>query len=61
MAEFYLLLESCRLYGLITGGPVVRSRRCVYVLEKAKARGVVPASHDTIIARYLPTWVGDNT
>jgi hypothetical protein len=41
-AEFLLLLDSCRMYGLITGGPKADIDRCVWILDQAKLRGVTP-------------------
>ncbi len=43
MAEFYLTLESARMYGLVVGGPDVNSERCLDILERGKAKGVKPS------------------
>jgi hypothetical protein len=37
-----LLLDSARLYGLVTGGPHVNVARCDVILARGKQRGVVP-------------------
>jgi hypothetical protein len=41
-AEAALLLDSARLYGLVTGGPHVNVARCEVILARGKQRGVVP-------------------
>ena len=43
MAEFYLALESARMYGLVVGGPEVNSERCLDILERGKLKGVRPS------------------
>lgn len=42
MAEGALLLDSARMYGLVTGGPQVNVDRCQDLLERGRARGCVP-------------------
>lgn len=41
-AEFMLLLDSARQYGLVTGGPVGKIERCIWIVEEAKKRGITP-------------------
>lgn len=41
-AAFWLLVDDARLYGLITGGPVVDRARCFALLERGRARGLQP-------------------
>jgi hypothetical protein len=41
-AHFWLLVDSARQYGLITGGPEVNLNRCEEILEKGKAQGIEP-------------------
>jgi hypothetical protein len=53
LAEFHLLVDSAKQYGLVEGGPRVNTRRCDYILREGKKRGVYPASHETLINRYL--------
>lgn len=53
-ASFFLLLESARAFGLVTGGPTVDVDRCDQILEAAAARGVTPADGDELCARFLP-------
>ena len=53
-AEFLLAADSCKQYGLITGGPAVNVDRCLEILEKAKAMGIVPAPD--AIERYANAW-----
>ena len=52
MAAFLRIIEDCRMYGLVTGGPKVDISRCDDILEKGKRRGVVPAPPDQLIARF---------
>jgi hypothetical protein len=40
LAELWLLVESARLYGLVTGGPAVDVARCEDLLRRAAERGV---------------------
>lgn len=41
MAEACVLLDSARQYGLVVGGPVVDVERCLALIERGRARGVV--------------------
>lgn len=41
-ADFLVLLDSARLYGLVTGGPAVNVERCERILADGKAQGIVP-------------------
>lgn len=43
-AEFLLALESARIYGLVSGGPVGNLERCEDILAAGRARGVTPAA-----------------
>lgn len=43
-AKGALVLDDCRLYGLITGGPVVNRDRCIEILEAGNKLGIVPAA-----------------
>lgn len=52
-ARYCLLLESAFLYGLIEPDPVVDVVRCEEILERGKARRVLPRSDDQIVADYL--------
>jgi hypothetical protein len=42
-AEACLAIDSCRQYGLITGGPTINVERCMWILQKGKRRGYTPA------------------
>ena len=42
LAEAYLLLDSARQYGLVTGGPVVDVDRYVAILGNGKRQRIVP-------------------
>lgn len=41
-ADACLWLDSARQYGLVSGGPKVRVRRCEEILEQGRRRGVYP-------------------
>ena len=41
-AQMMLALESCKLYGLLQGGPHVNVMRCEEILERARAKGIDP-------------------
>jgi hypothetical protein len=42
-AKFFLAMQAARVYGLVEGGPVVNVPRCVDILDRGKARGILPA------------------
>jgi hypothetical protein len=42
LANFFLELESCRMYGLIEGGPRADIERCDSILNLARKRGIHP-------------------
>ncbi len=46
-ADFYLKLESARLYGLVTGGARVNVERCEDILAHGRARGFTPQADNT--------------
>lgn len=53
-ANFLLELESCRMYGLIKGGPTVNLDRCESILDSAKNRDITPRKlTDEEICRFL--------
>ena len=52
-AAFFLALQSCRLYGLITGGPNVDADRCQEILKRGKALGVAPAPIEELIKNFF--------
>lgn len=41
-AQFCLEIESCRMYGLIEGGPEFNVERCVAILERGARKGIFP-------------------
>jgi len=53
-AEFFLLVESARQYGLIEGGPGVNADRCAEILRRGAARGIRPLPFDELAKLYLP-------
>jgi len=55
-ADFLLLIDSARQYGLLEGGPEVNVVRCVAILERAADQGVFPTPLDrrrAWVARWL--------
>lgn len=42
LAEFYLLLDSARAYGLATGGPEINPERCQEILKRGRGIGYRP-------------------
>lgn len=42
VAEFYLLLDSARQYGLIEGGPLIDIERCEELLRRGRQKGFQP-------------------
>ena len=47
-AEWALVVDSCRQYGLIEGGPDIDVDRCLLILERAKMRGITPAKVESL-------------
>lgn len=43
-AHVLLLVESSRVYGLITGGPTANVDRCREILERGQQRGISPSA-----------------
>jgi hypothetical protein len=62
LAEACLLIDSARQYGLITGGPIVDVDRCVALLDRGRARGIVPvkAGVDQAIAAFVESSTGNS-
>ena len=50
-AEFLLLLDSARQYGLITGGPTPNYERCEEILRRAHTLGITPNNKEFLKAR----------
>ena len=42
MADALLMLASCRMYGVVDGGPKINLTRCEELVEQGKARGIKP-------------------
>jgi len=53
MAEFLLLLESAKMYGLISFETKISAKRCCQVIEIGAAKGYRPASENDLIRRFL--------
>lgn len=54
LAELGLLLDACRQYGLITGGPEFDLGRCEDIVRRARRHGIAyPASPEELVRRYL--------
>lgn len=47
-ADACLWLDSARQYGLVTGGPTVKVRRCEEILKKGRARGIRPSPGNVV-------------
>lgn len=54
-AAFFLLLNDCKLYGLIEGGPQVDVARCEEILEQGRNRKfpVLPMEPAELVKRYI--------
>lgn len=52
-AEFFLGLDACRQYGLITGVPEIDTYRAVELLKRGRAKGFVPKPWDELIRIFL--------
>ena len=50
LAEFYLLLDSARQYGLLEGGPSLDIERCEELLQRGKQQGFQPQSAGELAA-----------
>lgn len=53
-AKALLALEAARLYGLVTGGPVVNVRRCEEILDQGRTLGYVPSAD--AVERFILTY-----
>lgn len=53
-AEWALAVDSARLYGLITGGPIVDVERCEELLTGARARGIQAELH--AVEAFTKAW-----
>lgn len=49
-AAFWLLVDSAKHYGLVTG-PTIDGARCEAILARGRAQGVRPAPDDDLIDR----------
>lgn len=56
-AAFCLLLDACRQYGLVTGGPTVNVARCEAIIRRAADRGIEPRPADELVASWLPAFL----
>lgn len=52
-ANFFLIVDSCRQYGLITGGPDVDQERCSDILTRGAALGYQPAPIDELCRKFF--------
>lgn len=55
-AHAFLLIESAREYGLITGGPVIDTARCETMLARGKALGYEPRDTDAVLLAIVQKW-----
>lgn len=51
-AEFFLTLESARLYGLLEGGPSVNVTRCEEILRRGRELGYQPKPIQKLIIKF---------
>lgn len=54
-AQFLLLLDSAKQFGLVVGGPDVDQARALQLLKRGARRGIVPAPTDELLQKYLTT------
>lgn len=52
-AALLLAIDSCRQYGLITGGPEINAERCCRMIQRGRERGVVAAPVDELLHSRL--------
>lgn len=52
-AQFLLLLDSARMYGLVNTSIQVNSDRCVLVLQEAKRKGITPDSDEALCKQFM--------
>lgn len=52
-AKFFLELESCRAYGLISGGPEVNTIRCEKILKRGAELGFFAKNPAALVKKYL--------
>lgn len=57
LARACVLLDSARLYGLVTGGPIVNVERCLEILRRGLLDGYVPREAD--VDRITLSWCDD--
>jgi hypothetical protein len=43
LAEFYLLVDSARVYGLIETNQQINVDRCQEILDRGRAKGITPS------------------
>jgi hypothetical protein len=55
-AHFYLSLDDCKMYGLVTGGPIVNVERCREIIKKGAAIGILPDVTDEKLNKYIAFW-----
>jgi hypothetical protein len=53
-AHAVLVIDSARMYGLVTGGPGINRERCEWILEQARRRGIRPAKDAP--EKFLAEW-----
>ncbi len=53
------MIADCKMYGLIAGGPNIDVSRCDEILERGRARGVLPSMPDTDLAIGLIAAIND--
>ncbi len=52
-AAFFLAMDSCKKYGLISGGPGINVERCAELLRRGEELGYHPAPMEALCERFL--------
>lgn len=53
-ASFFLLVDSARQYGLVTGGPKINADRCDEILRRGAQRAIRPLPFEELVKIYGP-------
>jgi hypothetical protein len=48
-----IAIESCKMYGLLKGGPKINLARCEQILKRGVRKGITPSKPDTELALAL--------
>jgi hypothetical protein len=53
MAEFLLLMESAKMYGLVSFETVIHPKRCCHILALGMKHGYQPKSESELVKKFL--------